>query len=122
MKVIKNAPQFDIPIYQRLYSWHKADCEQLWKDILGAGADDSIGVHFVGSIVYIETDQSQITNDVPLHVIDGQQRITTVTLLIAALAESVGDDEPVDGFSANKLRNYYLLNPEESGNVDTSSF
>ena len=51
----------------------------------------------------------------PQLVIDGQQRLTTVTLLIAALAEALGHDEPVDGFSAKKLRNYYLLNPEETG-------
>ena len=48
-------------------------------------------------------------------VIDGQQRLTTVTLLIAALAKAVGETEPVDGFSSRKLRHYYLLNPEETG-------
>ncbi len=48
-------------------------------------------------------------------VIDGQQRLTTVTLLLAALTKALGDGEPVDGFSASKLRNYYLLNPYESG-------
>lgn len=115
LKVIKNAAQFDIPIYQRLYSWTEADCRQLWDDILRAGADDTIGVHFVGSIVYIESDQSQVTNQSPLHVIDGQQRLTTVTLVVAALAEVLGDSEPVDGFTERKLRSYYLLNPEESG-------
>lgn len=115
LKVIKDAAQFDIPIYQRLYSWAEADCRQLWDDILRAGADDTIGVHFVGSIVYIESDQSQVTNQAPLHVIDGQQRLTTVALVIAALADVIGDSEPVDGFTERKLRNYYLLNPEEDG-------
>ncbi len=115
LKVLKNASQFDIPIYQRTYSWSEKQCQQLWDDVLRAGSNDSIGVHFVGSIVYIESDQSQVTQQVPLHVIDGQQRITTVTLLIAALAEALGDAEPVDGFSERKLRNYYLFNPEETG-------
>jgi uncharacterized protein with ParB-like and HNH nuclease domain/predicted transport protein len=50
-----------------------------------------------------------------LLVIDGQQRLTTVTLLIEALARSLGGAEPLDGFSAKKLRNYYLLNPLEDG-------
>lgn len=115
LKVLKSASQFDIPIYQRTYSWTESECRQLWEDILRAGSDDSIGVHFMGSIVYIETEQSQVTQQPPLHVIDGQQRLTAVTLLLAALAEAVGDGEPIEGFSGRKIRNYYLVNPEETG-------
>ena len=48
-------------------------------------------------------------------MIDGQQRLTTVTLLIEALARVIGDSEPIDGFSAKKLRSYYLQNPLEDG-------
>ena len=51
----------------------------------------------------------------PLLVIDGQQRLTTIMLIVEALARHVSGGEPVDGFSAKKLRNYYLLNPEEEG-------
>lgn len=54
-------------------------------------------------------------NQPPLLVIDGQQRLTTVTLLIEALARAVGNEEPMDGFSARKLRHYYLLNELEDG-------
>lgn len=112
---LKKSPQFVIPIYQRTYSWTERECRQLWDDIIRAGSDDAISVHFIGSIVYIEAGLSQVSHQAPLLVIDGQQRLTTVTLLLAALAETMGDDEPVDGFSARKLRNYYLLNPEEAG-------
>ena len=48
-------------------------------------------------------------------MIDGQQRLTTVMLVLEALARRLRDTEPVDGFSAKKLRNYYLLNPLEEG-------
>lgn len=112
---LKKSPQFVIPIYQRTYSWTERECRQLWDDIIRAGSDDAISVHFIGSIVYIEAGLSQVSHQAPLLVIDGQQRLTTVTLLLAALAETLGDDEPIDGFSARKLRNYYLLNPEEAG-------
>lgn len=112
---LKKSPQFIIPIYQRTYSWTERECRQLWDDVIRAGANSAISVHFVGSIVYIEEGLSQVSHQSPLLVIDGQQRLTTVTLLIAALAKALGDAEPVDGFSARKLRNYYLLNPEESG-------
>jgi uncharacterized protein with ParB-like and HNH nuclease domain len=112
---LKKSPQFVIPIYQRTYSWTERECRQLWDDITRAGSDDAISVHFIGSIVYIEAGLSQVSHQAPLLVIDGQQRLTTITILLAALADALGDAEPVDGFSARKIRNYYLLNPEESG-------
>lgn len=112
---LKRSPQFVIPIYQRAYSWTEKECQKLWDDIVRAGGDDEISVHFVGSIVYIEQGLSQVSQQSPLLVIDGQQRLTSVTLLIAALANALGDAEPVEDFSATKLRGYYLQNPLESG-------
>ena len=112
---LKKSPQFVIPIYQRTYSWERRECEQLWNDIVRTGRDDAIAAHFVGSIVYIEKGLYQVTSHSPLLVIDGQQRLTTMMLLLEALARRLGEREPVDGFSAKKLRSYYLLNPLEEG-------
>ena len=112
---LKKSPQFVIPIYQRTYSWTAKECRQLWDDIVRCGGSDEIAVHFVGSIVYVESGLSQVTHQVPLLVIDGQQRLATVSLLLAALAKAVAAGEPFDGFSQRKIKNYYLLNPEESG-------
>ena len=112
---LKTSPQFIIPIYQRTYSWTESQCKQLWGDILRAGGNDEISAHFVGSIVYIEKGLYHVSSQSPLLVIDGQQRLTTVSLVIEALARQVGASEPVDGFSAKKLRHYYLLNPLEDG-------
>lgn len=112
---LENSPQFVIPIYQRTYSWTERECRQLWDDIVRTGRNDSVSAHFVGSIVYIEKGLYQVSRRPPLLVIDGQQRLTTVTLILEALARQLGDDEPVDGFSAEKLRSYYLLNPLEKG-------
>ena len=112
---LKKSPQFVIPIYQRTYSWTERECRQLWDDIIRTGSDDDISAHFVGSIVYIEKGLYQVTSQSPLLVIDGQQRLTTVTLILEALARQLQGSEPVDGFSARKLRSYYLLNPLEEG-------
>ena len=112
---LKKSPQFIIPIYQRTYSWTEAQCRQLWEDILRAGGNDEISAHFIGSIVYIEEGLYHVTSQSPLLVIDGQQRLTTVSLIVEALARHLGDSEPIDGFSAKKLRHYYLLNPLEDG-------
>lgn len=115
LSFLQKSPQFIIPIYQRTYSWTEKQCQQLWDDILRAGSSDTIAVHFIGSIVYVEQGLFQVTHQTPLLVIDGQQRLTTVSLLIESLARALGDSEPVDGFSAAKLRAYYLSNPLESG-------
>ncbi len=115
LEFMRKAHQFVIPIFQRPYSWEEAECDQLWDDLIRAGKDDQIPTHFLGSVVYIEETLSQVTQQSPLLVIDGQQRLTTVTLLIEAIAREVGAEEPVRGFSAEKLRSYYLSNPLEHG-------
>ena len=76
---LKNSPQFTIPIYQRTYSWTESQCGQLWDDIIRAGGDESIQAHFIGSIVYIAESVYQVASQSALLVIDGQQRLTTVS-------------------------------------------
>lgn len=115
LSFLQKSPQFVIPIYQRTYSWTEKQCRQLWDDILRAGSSDDITVHFIGSIVYVEQGLSQVSHQAPLLVIDGQQRLTTVSLILEALSRAIGDKEPVEGFSAAKIRHYYLSNPLESG-------
>lgn len=115
LEFLKKSPQFVIPIYQRTYSWGERECRQLWDDILRTGRNDKVSAHFVGSIVYVERGLYSVSSQSPLLVIDGQQRLTTVSLLMEALARSLSDAEPLEGFSTRKLRNYYLLNPEETG-------
>jgi uncharacterized protein with ParB-like and HNH nuclease domain/predicted transport protein len=120
LTLLKASSQFIVPIYQRLYSWQAAECEQLWSDIVRAGSNDKLGAHFTGSIVYVARDQSTNTSAEPDLIIDGQQRVTTVTLLLIALAsrlEASPEDrrEPWDGFSPRKIRNRYLLNDDEEG-------
>lgn len=118
LKFLKKSPQFVIPIYQRNYSWTEDQCRQLWVDLLRAGRQEKITAHFIGSIVYVERGLSNVVQQEALLVIDGQQRLTTSTLLIAALAkhfESKSVGELLETFSAKKLRNYYLLNPDEEG-------
>ncbi len=117
LEFLRKAPQLTIPIYQRTYSWTEAQCRQLWNDILRTGEDDKITSHFIGSIVYIGQGIFQVATPSPLLVIDGQQRLTTVFLVIEALARHLGESEPIQGFSARKLRSYYLQNTLEDGDL-----
>ncbi|MFW9613481.1 MAG: DUF262 domain-containing protein, partial [Macellibacteroides fermentans] len=113
LSIIKGPKQFVIPIYQRTYSWNIPQCEQLFKDILRINNHESMQGHFIGSVVYFQ-ESIHTVSDVPkLLLIDGQQRLTTVTLIITALAEFIRDNDIEIDTTFTKLQNYYLINPEE---------
>jgi uncharacterized protein with ParB-like and HNH nuclease domain/predicted transport protein len=109
LEFLKKSTQFTIPIFQRTYSWGEEEIKQLWDDIIRTGKNDKIKTHFIGSIVYILHEKADIVFQSAM-VIDGQQRLTTLSLLLEALARFVGGNEPFDGFSAEKIREYYLIN------------
>lgn len=116
LNFLRKSPQFVIPLYQRNYSWTAAQCHQLWDDLMRAGRDENVSAHFIGAIVYVE-GHGNVVQQEPLVVIDGQQRLTTCTLFVAALAkhfESQGIGELLGAFSAKKLRKY-LFNEDEEG-------
>ncbi len=104
--------QFVIPIYQRVYSWGKEHCEQLWDDIIKIGGNDKMNGHFIGSILYVLADD---THSSPLLIIDGQQRLTTITLLFIALRNRSSDEVKILGkFSREKIESY-LINSNKDG-------
>lgn len=121
-KFLQKSAQFIIPIYQRQYSWTHAQCEQLWKDIVHAGSTD-LEAHFIGSVVYVERGLYSHSDVPQLLVIDGQQRLTSTTLLISALTREIqkriddGNENVVDGTNAKKLKKYYLCNDAEDGDL-----
>lgn len=77
--------QFVIPVYQRNYDWTTGQCKQLLDDILEAGMKDDMNAHFIGSIVYVHDDVYTASKIKELTIIDGQQRLTTLTLIYLAL-------------------------------------
>ena len=84
--------QLVVPVYQRPYSWDKKHCEQLWEDIMKVGRSDREVGHFLGSIVHV-SDVHSFSGLSKMLLIDGQQRITTITLLLLAMKEVLGDRE-----------------------------
>lgn len=81
--------RYIIPVYQRRYDWKIENCKQLYNDLLRL-TDDKEGNHFFGSIVSDVVGAGSITE---YHIIDGQQRLTTVTLLLLAIAKLVEKGE-----------------------------
>ncbi|GAB0054884.1 DUF262 and DUF1524 domain-containing protein [Helicobacter pylori] len=106
--------QLVIPIYQRLYSWEKEQCKQLWDDIIKIGGNDKMDGHFIGSILYVLDNITHSNNALLIIdgqqrlIIDGQQRLTTITLLLTALRDHWSDKR-------KDIENHYLINSDEKG-------
>ncbi|WP_231220930.1 DUF262 and DUF1524 domain-containing protein [Helicobacter pylori] len=98
--------QLVIPIYQRVYSWEKEQCKELWDDIIKVGGNDKMDGHFIGSILYV-LDKITHSNNALL-IIDGQQRLTTITLLLTALRDHWSDKH-------KEIENHYLINSDKDG-------
>ncbi len=109
-----NKTQFVIPVYQRNYDWTTGQCKQLLDDILEVGTNKNMNAHFIGSIVYVHDDVYTSSRIKELTVIDGQQRLTTLTLIylvLYRLAKELKDEGLV-----NEISETYLINkfsPEE---------
>ncbi|GAA9839950.1 hypothetical protein VN0561_10890 [Helicobacter pylori] len=99
-----NKNQFFIPIYQRLYSWEKEQCKQLWDDIIKIGRDDKMNGHFIGFILYMKHSGNTLL------IIDGQQRLTTITLLLIALKDHLSDE-----VKRKEIEDHYLINSNRDG-------
>ena len=116
-KIMNGASQFVIPVFQRDYSWTEENCRQLWKDILLIAAAPGERGHFIGSVVYIQSGDSNAGFSRWL-LIDGQQRMTTLTILMAALRDHITATKWVgseNGPVAKKIDAYFLRNPLEEG-------
>ncbi|WP_199497807.1 GmrSD restriction endonuclease domain-containing protein [Helicobacter pylori] len=100
--------QLVIPIYQRLYSWEKEQCKQLWDDIIKIGGDDKMDGHFIGSILYVLDSITHSNN--ALLIIDGQQRLTTITLLLTALRNHLSDE-----VRRKEIEDHYFINSDKDG-------
>lgn len=114
LKLMNSALQFVVPIYQRTYSWTLKQCNQLWKDIIQITLNRDEKVHFIGSVVYIDLGTPR-GRPQQLLLIDGQQRLTTLSLLLCALARHIDENGLGDKVNSNKIRNYFLLNSDENG-------
>ena len=109
-EIINGNKQFIIPVFQRDYSWTTEQCHQMWDDIMGTSSGDVDG-HFLGSFVYVEGDAGAAFSN--WLVIDGQQRLTTLTLLLIALRDHIreihwdGEDPTPERIDAYFLKNVY---------------
>lgn len=103
-----NETIFAIPVYQRNYDWNLVQCKQLLFDIFEAGRNDKINAHFIGSIVYVHDDVYTASGLTELTIIDGQQRLTTITLIYITLYRLAKKlDNPT---LVSRIHKTYLIN------------
>ena len=103
-----NETTFAIPVYQRNYDWTLTQCKQLLHDIIETGKNDRTTAHFIGSIVYVHDDVYTASGLTELTIIDGQQRLTTITLIYIALyrlAQELDNKQLV-----SRIHKTYLIN------------
>lgn len=103
-----NKTHFVIPVYQRNYDWTQEQCKQLLNDILVAGKHDDINAHFIGSIVYVHDGVYTTSGIKELVIIDGQQRLTTLTLIYLALYK-LAQELKIEEMAA-EINETYLIN------------
>lgn len=111
IEFLRGKHQFVIPIYQRTYSWELKQCIKLWEDIEKIANNETIKHYFIGSIVRIENhlDTNEISQQI---IIDGQQRITTILLLISALVLTFENKD-----RSKELKEDYLINQYETSEL-----
>lgn len=102
LDLLTGSLRFAVPVYQRRYSWGETQCRQLWADIVTAGRHPD-RTHFTGSIVWMQEGGIGPDGVSRCLLIDGQQRLTSVTLLLIALAEYARDRPENLRFSADML-------------------
>lgn len=111
--VLEGKKQYQVPLYQRVYSWGKKQLDQIWDDIVELAQvrqENPRATHFIGSLVLAASPDFSVVGVSKLLVVDGQQRLTTLTLLLAALRDhliATGDPDRAEGIQAQYLVNIY---------------
>ncbi len=115
LDLVNGSKQFVVPVFQRDYSWTQEQCLRFWKDVLQAGRPNAAGGHFLGSIVYVGVGPTGAAFNT-LQVIDGQQRLTTLVLLLTALRDHITDVDWTgtdDSPTPLEIDQVFLKNPKK---------
>ncbi|ALN14485.1 DUF262 domain-containing protein [Acidipropionibacterium acidipropionici] len=116
-EILEGAKQYRVPLYQRVYSWTGKQIDQLWDDIVETAESrmsDSRVTHFIGSLVLAATPDFGPVGLMKYLVVDGQQRLTTLTLLLAAIRDHLLDTRQ-DPSAVERIGYQYLINQWQEG-------
>ena len=110
--------QYTVPLYQRTYSWGRPQWQRLWEDVVDVAdhrRDNPSATHFIGSLVLAGFRDNGPGGVQRWLVVDGQQRLTTLTLLLAAVRDHRAEHE--GPMHADRVNEKYLVNKWEDGDL-----
>ena len=110
--LLQGERQYVVPLYQRPYSWERKDLRQLWNDLLDVVETDGESSHFLGSVVLAPSPANTPASVQVWLVVDGQQRLTTLSILLCAIRDHVRAENDT---LAAKIDDLYLFNKYASG-------
>jgi alkylated DNA nucleotide flippase Atl1 len=111
-ELLEGSKQYRVPLYQRTYSWKREQLTQLWDDVVQLAedrTDNDSATHFIGSVVLAPSPGNGPTGVPQYLVVDGQQRLTTLTLLLCAIRDHRAKSE--DAGHRARMNDLYLTNP-----------
>ena len=115
LEFLQGSKQFQVPIFQRRYDWTKEECKQLWDDVLRVGQNEDIPSHFLGSIYSMKIDDDPYSRVHQWFVIDGQQRLATISLLLSTLSRTLEAKKVEIGIDRKYIEDSFLFNFHEEG-------
>lgn len=104
-QLLEGSRQFVVPLFQRVYSWKKKNWNELWRDLLDIYDDENDREHFMGAMVTMPIEMQPHGVSKYL-LIDGQQRLTTIFIILACIRDLVGTTTEL----SNKIDELYLIN------------
>ena len=111
-EILYSPSQYVIPVFQRNYRWEHPQWEKLWEDLLEIQAANKTGNHFMGFLVFVPGLPQPGVNTT-FHLVDGQQRLTTSSIILGAVrnvAQKAGNTD-----LAEEIHDYYLVHPKKPG-------
>ena len=110
--ILYSPNQYVIPVFQRHYRWEEPQWEKLWENLNELRQPDKTGIHFMGFLVFVPglPQPGKITT---FHLVDGQQRLTTLSVLLIAV-RNVARAHGVNAL-ADEIHSYYLVHPPKRG-------
>lgn len=111
-KILYSPSQYVIPVFQRNYRWERVQWEKLWESLIEIRQPEKRGNHFMGFLVFVP-GVPQPGQHTTFHLIDGQQRLTTASVVLTALRNVARRSDQVD--LADEIHQYYLIHPLKKG-------